>query len=472
MMEIIQTHNFNSRLPSALLSLLQEEDALAESYVVGGFVRDALLRETRSKDFDVEVFGVSWPQLSAALSRWGRVDQVGKSFGTIKLSMPGCAAIDFALPREDSKTSPGHRGFSVRCRPEMTLREASVRRDFTVNALFYDPRQQRVIDCVGGLKDLSQKRLRTVSPNAFAEDPLRVLRAIQFLSRFDFRPDPELIRLSRKMSPGFAELAKERICEEWLKWASKSHRPSVGLRFLLQSGWIQHFPELQAIVGVPQDPEWHPEGDVFRHTCHCCDALAALEDWRQKPDADRAAYMLAVLLHDLGKASTTAKVLREGKQRIVAPGHERIGVSLAESFLQRLGASNALCARVKPLVANHMIRLHEPTDRAVRRLAHRLQPETIEGLCLVMTADSFGRPPKPKILPESIRQLQIRASALRLRQSAPQKILQGRDLLRLGVPPGPAMGKILAQAFEAQLDGQVTNLESAISWARSKKLIP
>ena len=275
------------------------------------------------------------------------------------------------------------------------------------------------------------------------------------------------------MSPSFAELAKERVCEEWLKWASKSRRPSAGLRFLLQSGWIQHFPELQAIVGVPQDPEWHPEGDVFRHVCHCCDALAALEDWRQKPSADRAVYMLAVLLHDLGKASATTEVLREeGKRRIVAPGHERISVPLAESFLQRLGASNALCARVAPLVANHMIRLREPTDKAVRRLAHRLQPETIEGLCLVMIADSFGRPPKPQILPESIRQLQIRAAALRLRQSAPKKILQGRDLLRLGVPPGPAMGKILAQAFEAQLDGKVTNLESAISWARSQKLLP
>ena len=472
MMEIIQTHNFNSLLPSALLCLFQEEAAVAKAYVVGGFVRDALLGETRSKDFDVEVFGVSWPQLSAALSRWGRVDQVGKSFGTIKLSMPGCAAIDFALPREDSKTSPGHRGFSVQCRPQMTRCEAANRRDFTVNALFYDPRQQRVIDCVGGLEDLSQKRLRMVAPNAFAEDPLRVLRAVQFLSRLAFAPDPELIRLSRRMPPSFAELAKERVCEEWLKWASKSRLPSAGLRFLLQSGWIQHFPELQAIVGVPQDPEWHPEGDVFRHTCHCCDALAALKDWQNKPSADRAVYMLAVLLHDLGKASTTAEVLRDGKPRIVAPGHEQISVSLAESFLQKLGVSNAIRARVKPLVANHMIRLHEPTDKAVRRLAHRLQPETIEGLCLVMTADSFGRPPKPKTFPESIRQLQTRASALRLRQSPPQKILQGRDLLQIGIPPGPAMGKILAQVFEAQLDGKVTNLKSALSWARSQKLLP
>ena len=274
------------------------------------------------------------------------------------------------------------------------------------------------------------------------------------------------------MSSSFAELAKERVCEEWLKWASKSRRPSAGLRFLLQSGWIQHFPELQAIVGVPQEPEWHPEGDVFRHTGHCCDALAALKDWQKKTSADRAVYMLAILLHDLGKASTTTKVLREGKRRIVAPGHEQLSVSLAESFLQKLGASNAIRARVNPLVANHMIRLREPTDKAVRRLAHRLQPETIEGLCLVMTADSFGRPPKAKNLPESVRQLQIRASALRLRQSPPQKILQGKDLLQIGVPPGPAMGKILAQVFEAQLDGKVTNLESALSWARSQKLLP
>ncbi len=469
-METVQTDDFNDRLPPALLDLLRQEAALAQSYVVGGFVRDTLLGEP-SKDIDIEVFGVSYPQLATALERWGRVDRVGKSFGTIKLTMPNCGTVDFTLPREDSKTRPGHRGFAVNCRPHMTRRQAAARRDFTINALFYDPRKQQVIDCAGGREDLLRKRLRVVDANTFAEDPLRVLRAMQFVSRFDLRSDPELIELSRKMAPSFAELAKERVCEEWLKWASKSRCPSAGLNFLLQSGWMPHFPELEAIVGVCQDPEWHPEGDVFQHTCCCCDALAAMAEWQQKPASDRAVYMLAVLLHDFGKTSTTAETLREGKRRIVSPGHEQTGVELAKNFLRRLGISYAIQERVAPLVANHMIHLDMPTDRAIRRLAHRLQPETIEGLCLVMTADSFGRPPKPKTLPKSIRQLQRQSAALQLRQVAPQKILQGRDLLRLGVPPGPAMGRILTRVFEAQLDGKVTDLESALAWARSQKLI-
>ncbi|MCS1410971.1 MAG: Multifunctional CCA protein [Verrucomicrobia subdivision 3 bacterium] len=469
-MELFQSHDFNDRLPEALLDLLQQEPVVSHAYVVGGFVRDALLGEP-SKDIDIEVFGTSYAKLASALERWGRVDQVGRSFGVIKLTLPGCKAIDFTIPRQDAKINPGHRGFSVQFSQNMTQQEAVTRRDFTINALFYDPRERYVMDCVNGLEDLSQKRLRVVDRTSFAEDPLRVLRAMQFASRFDLEIDAELLSLSQEMFPSFTELAKERICEEWLKWAAKSRRPSAGLEFLLRCRWIEHFPELSAIVDVPQDPEWHPEGDVFAHTCYCCDALSELPEWKCLPPGDRSVYLMATLLHDLGKATTTVEALRNGSLRVVSPGHEQVGGRWAKNFLARLGVPHAFHQRVIPLVANHMVHLHEPTDRAIRRLAYRLQPETIKGLCMVMKADSLGRPPKPKTIPESIRQLQKRSESLELEQAAPKNILQGRDLLRLGIKPGPKMGEILAKVFNAQLDGQITTRESAIAWAQSKKLI-
>lgn len=449
-------------VPDELGRILRETPELRESYLVGGCVRDALLGLPQ-KDFDIEVFGVSYEQLAAALSRWGRTDLVGRSFGVIKLTMAGGAVYDFTIPRRDSKVAPGHKGFDITFEPNITPRDAASRRDFTINALMFDPRAGRVLDFFNGAEDLRNRILRHTTA-AFVEDPLRVLRGMQFCSRFGLTAAPETIALCRSMRDSYGELAVERVREEWFKWATKSTVPSAGLRFLLETGWIEHYPELHAIVGTPQDPDWHPEGDVFVHTCHGCDALVRLPAWQQADEESRIVLVFALLTHDFGKAQTTVRVEREGRERIISPGHEEVGVALAESFLNRIDTPHAIIERVVPLVRNHMAHLHDATDRSVRRLARRLAPETIEGLCVLMTADAFGRPPRPAQVPAMVTLLRQRAAELNVQDRAPEPILKGRHLIELGMNPGKNFGEILEAAYEAQLEGKFFDLEGARNW--------
>lgn len=456
-------------LPPALDRVLREAPALRRAYLVGGCVRDALLGRT-GKDFDLEVFGPEYEELAEALRTFGRVDLVGRSFGVVKLSLDG-AVHDFAIPRRDSKIGPGHKGTAARFDPHISPREAAARRDFTINALMWDPRTGELLDFFGGADDLARRTLRHVGP-AFVEDPLRVLRGMQFAARFDLSAAPETVELCRRMVATHAELARERIRDEWFKWASRSTRPSAGLRFLEDNGWLDHYPEIRNLRGIPQDPEWHPEGDVLTHTAHCLDALVGLDGWREAAEPDRVVASLAVLMHDAGKATTTRTTLREGRTRIVSPGHDQEGLPLAESFLARIQAPRHVVERVLPLVANHMAHLHEVSERAVRRLARRLQPETIEHLCVLMTADAFGRPPLPREIPTGVRRLSEIAGKLALADAAPRPILLGRHLLALGYPPGPGVGRWTTAAFEAQLDGQFGDLKGAHAWLAAHPDLP
>jgi tRNA nucleotidyltransferase (CCA-adding enzyme) len=453
-------------LPTELTHLLAETPELARAFLVGGCVRDALLG-LPVKDFDVEVFGVSYERLTKALRRWGRVDFVGQSFGVAKLTTGSGLAYDFAIPRRDRKVALGHKGFAVEFDADITPQEAASRRDFTINALMFDPRRGEVLDFFGGQADLRGRVLRHTS-GAFVEDPLRVLRGMQFAARFDLRPAPETIALCRSIKASFRELAVERVGEEWFKWAAKSAVPSVGLRFLADTEWIEHFPELAALRGTPQDPEWHPEGDVFTHTAHCCDALVKLPEWQAADEAARIAWMLAVLAHDFGKPAVTHEAMREGRVRIVSPGHEEGGVEPALKFLERIHAPHAIRDRVPPLVANHLAHLQPVSDRSVRRLAKRLEPETIAGLCVIVTADHNGRPPKPPCVPEGVRALRAKAEELRVQDSAPKPVLQGRHLIAAGLKPGKEFKTILHEAFEAQLEGKFSELAGAEAWLRSR----
>ena len=257
---------------------------MSRAYLVGGAVRDALLGLPAGRDFDIEVFGVNYEQLVQALSRWGRTDLVGRSFGVVKLNTGSDCQYDFTVPRQDSKVAPGHKGFEVEFDPAITPEEAAARRDFTINSIMYDPRAQEILDFFGGAADLRNRVLRHTSA-AFAEDPLRVLRGMQFAGRFALTAAPETVEICRAMKSAFPELAVERVREEWFKWAQSSTVPSAGLRFLAATEWVDHFPEIKSMMGMPQEPEWHPEGDVFVHTCHCCDALARLEQWQAEDAA-------------------------------------------------------------------------------------------------------------------------------------------------------------------------------------------
>lgn len=450
-------------IPPELEKILLQTPELSRAYLVGGAVRDALMDRPHGRDFDIEVFGVSYERLARALERWGRPDFVGRSFGVVKLTTGGDCQYDFTIPRLDSKVAPSHKGFDVAFDPAITPETAASRRDFTVNSIMYDPRARQVMDFFGGAADLKNRVLRHTSA-AFIEDPLRVLRGMQFAARFNLTAAAETLALCRSIKNSYSELAVERVREEWFKWAQSSTKPSAGLRFLAESEWIDHFPEIKAMMGVPQEPEWHPEGDVFVHTCHCCDALAGLPQWQNEDPQSRIAHMLAILAHDFGKPATTHRAEKDGRMRIVSPGHEELGGEIAATFLARLATPLAIQERVLPLVKNHLFHFQSMTDRAVRRLAKRLEPENIQGLCLIMTADSMGRPPLPAVEPEFVRLLLARAHELEVRQKPPEPILMGRHLIELGLAPGQLFGVVLHKAYEAQLEGAFFNLTEAWQW--------
>ena len=449
-------------LPPALLALLRNTPGLERSYLVGGCVRDWLLGVPVA-DFDLEVYGLSYPELAGVLSRHGRADSVGKSFGVVKLTHSSGAVWDFSVPRRDSKRGPGHKGFDIEFDPELSPLEASARRDFTINSMLWDPRSGEVIDPHGGRSDLEARILRHTSA-AFPEDPLRVLRGMQFAGRFRLEAAPETLELCRSIRSCFAELAVERVREEWLKWATRSVQPSLGLAFLKGSGWLDLLPELAAIVGVPQDPEWHPEGDVWTHTLHAVDALVDSPQWPAKAAEERCVLMMSVLLHDLGKATCTRTEFKGGRDRIVSPGHEAAGGDLASGFLRRVGFQESWVERVVPLVVNHMVHSEDPSARMVRRLSVRLRPSTIDELCAVMTADASGRPPRPRGEPVSVQKLRQAAADLQLQASVPAALLQGRHLLSQGWTAGPQLGALLKEAYSAQLDGEFSDLDGAMKW--------
>jgi tRNA nucleotidyltransferase (CCA-adding enzyme) len=457
-------------LPAELLQVLTETPEFERVYLVGGCVRDWLLN-LPNKDYDVEIFGLDYERMAEALTRWGKVDRVGKSFGVVKLTLPSRHTYDFSIPRRDSKVAPGHKGFRIVFDPTLEPREAAARRDYTINSLMFDPRRGELLDFFRGREDLRRGILRHTSP-AFPEDPLRVLRGMQFAARFDLDAAPETIELARSIKASYPELAKERVREEWFKWAEKSTTPSRGLKFLQQSEWVEHFPELAAVRGVPQDPEWHPEGDVWNHTLHCCDALAKLVPWKNADSQSRIVYMLAVLTHDFGKAQTTTRALKRGKMRIISPGHEELSGTLAESFLAQINTPCAVQQRVIPLVVNHMAHFSKVTDRGVRRLAKRLEPENIEGLLTVMTADAYGRPPRPLAVPAQVNNIAKKAQELAVRTQAPQPILLGRHLLECGFTPGRELGDVLKRAYEAQLAGAFHDVPGALQWLAGRSKIP
>ncbi|MDB6094735.1 MAG: Polynucleotide adenylyltransferase region [Verrucomicrobia bacterium] len=457
-------------LPADLRALLEAVRRVGQPRLVGGGVRDWLL-DLEPKDFDIEVRGVDFETLHRSLSPFGATDVIGRSFGVIKVRSVAGGEYDFSLPRRESKTGAGHRGFAVA--PDATLNdaEAAARRDFTVNAITYDPFTHEIIDPHGGQADLKAGVLRHTSA-AFVEDPLRVLRAFQLAARFNFSLAPATAQLCRTIVDTFSELPVERVWGEWEKWATKSTRPSRGLAVLEETGWLGHFPEIAALRGTPQEPEWHPEGDVFTHTQHCLDALAGLREWKDSEPARRRRLMLAVLAHDFGKPATTSHADRRGQMRWISPGHEAAGGPIAEIFLRRIGAPLELAAPVCALVVNHLAHHHgqaEFSDTSVRRLARRLAPATIDDLALVMRADHGGRPPlEPPETLVRINELRAKAHALELENTAPRPLVLGRHLVALGRKPGPDFKPVLDEAFEAQLDGAFVDEAGGIEWLRRK----
>ncbi|MGC6454995.1 MAG: CCA tRNA nucleotidyltransferase [Coraliomargaritaceae bacterium] len=410
--------------------------------LVGGCVRDGLLG-VESKDIDIEVYDLEADRVESVLGASFRLDTVGRAFGVFIVKGYG---MDVALPRRESKTGPGHRDFVVTGDPSMSPEEAARRRDYTINAISYDPLEGVLLDPCGGQKDLAERRLRHVS-DAFGEDALRVLRGMQFVARFGLRAEADTVAICRGLNP--LHLPQERIWDEWKKWLLRGVDLSGGLHFLRDCDWLQYFPELAALVGCEQDPKWHPEGDVWTHTGHCLDAFAK---GRIGDDWEDLIVGLAVLCHDFGKPETS---YRDETGRIRSPRHDVLGVPVAERFLGRLTRQKAIFEEVLPLVEQHMRPLglyrDQSGDSAIRRLAARVQ--RLDRLVRVAYADKCGRPPQVvDAFPEGDWLLR-RAEALSIRDNAPKPIVLGRHLIELGQKPGKAFKGVLDACYEAQLDG-------------------
>jgi tRNA nucleotidyltransferase (CCA-adding enzyme) len=421
--------------------------------VVGGFVRDRLLG-LGSADLDVEVFGIDPEKLRALLEQLGRVEAVGQQFAVYKMG-----AIDVALPRRESKTGRGHKGFTVTGDPLMSVEEAARRRDFTVNAISWDPLTDEYVDPCNGRRDLAQRALRVVDPDTFADDSLRVLRALQLAARYNLMPDEATKAICRRIA--LDDLPAERVWGEFEKLLLRAAHPSIGFELAREIGVTATLlPEMHALIGCPQEPEWHPEGDCWIHTLMVID-----EARKQNGDLDRprlAAVMLGAVCHDLGKPPTTALI--DG--RIRSLGHEEAGLEPASRLLDRLNLHSLdgfdVRTQVLGMVAHHLkpgafykVR-DEISDGAFRRLAQKVD---LELLARIARADCNGRTGSFDCT--AMDWFIERARALGVEHRPPAPILMGRHLLDVGVLPGPRMGEILRAVYELQLDGRVQSLDEA-----------
>ena len=485
------TFDLRSGLESRSVEIAKAvRDAGGRAIVVGGWTRDHLLG-LRSKDVDIEVFGLDVERLEALLARFGSVHAVGRAFGVFRV---GGIDADFSLPRRDSKRGPGHRGFDVAPDSSLDFVEAARRRDLTVNSIGIDPLTGEVLDPHGGRRDLEHRVLRATDPESFPEDPLRGLRVAQLAARLEMSPDEKLVALCRTLD--LSELSGERMFEEFGKLLLRAAKPSVGFRVLEHTAQLRFFPELDALRGVPQDPEWHPEGDVWVHTLMVLDVAASLRDAAADTDvrgldgapplpaaaaaaseavgpgrhgatpppddAERSsgggdedlALMFAALCHDLGKPATTERV--DG--RIRSHRHDVEGVAPTRALLERIRTPGALVDKVAALVEHHLapalfIR-NGATAKGYRRLARKLERAgvSIELLVRVARADHLGRTTADAVAGrfDAGDAFLAAARAHSVERAAPRDAVLGRHLIERGMQPGPEFGPILERCRDIQ----------------------
>ncbi len=464
----------------ALPPILAEQPPRA--LVVGGYVRDLLLgRETTNAD--LEIFGVGADRVEAVVSGIfpGHVNTVGRSFGVFKIHLGGGIELDVSLPRIDSKSGAGHRGFEVQGDPLLSFAEASRRRDFTVNALACDPLTGEILDAHGGLVDLAHRLLRAVDPGTFPDDPLRVWRAFQFTARLDLRLDDGTAALLSSMvrRGDLAELSRERVTDEIKKLLSAA-RPSAGLELARAVGAIAaSFPELEALAATEQDPEWHPEGNVWVHTLMVVDAAASVigrGTWKLI-GAEPLHVMLGALVHDLGKPATTERALKDGILRTVSPRHEAEGETPARALLSRLtfgeDAERAALAIVRwhlsPGSLYYALERGELDDRAyanaVRKVLKRIHPVRWQVLLAACEGDWRGRGLEgieAMTFDPGVRFAEA-VAADKLDVAPVLPLVQGRDALSLGVAPGPEVGRLIRAVEDARDRGEITSRDEALA---------
>lgn len=463
-------------LPRPILDLADAFRAEGgRALLVGGCVRD-MLRRIAPKDYDLEVYGVSVDVLKRVAESFGSISEVGRSFGILKLGA-GDFVIDLGIPRKDSKVDAGHKGFSIDVDPFMTPELAAQRRDFTVNAIMMDPLTGEIIDPFHGVADLEQGVLRVVDGDLFGDDPLRVLRGMQFAARFALMPDENTIAAMKRAVPHLTELSPERFRDEWFKLLVLAERPSIGLQLGDDLGVFDLlYPEIVPLKITPQNPEWHPEGDVWIHTKMVVDEAAQIIRREKCSDETAFTMMLAALCHDFGKPLVTRVI--DGKIRSI--DHEEAGEAPARSFLSALSIAHNDAEKIIGIVKDHLkptkyyLADQKPetsiTDGAIRKLAAHIAPATIEELLIVSEADYFGRGlwrhGEAHVYPERAWLLD-RAAKLNVLSGPAPHAITGAELIALGIESGPKIGEIIREADRLRDDEGKTK-EEIDQWVKDE----
>lgn len=416
-------------------------------FLVGGAVRDLFLG-LAIKDLDCEIHNLSIDQLETILKTVGPVSLVGKIYGVLRVHN---LDVDWSVPRKDA----GGRKPKVEFDVYLTIEQAFRRRDLTMNAMGIDLKTFELIDPFNGLEDLNNKILRTPDAELFVEDPLRFYRVMQFIGRFEMFPDNELNQLCKTMN--LNGVSKERIAIEFEKLFLKSKRPSLGIRWLYEIGRLSEIlPELAATVGIKQNNNYHPEGDVFEHTMQAVDAAAVLEYESQH---DKLTVIFATLCHDLGKVDTTE--IMDGK--ITSYGHDESGMEPTKKLMKRITLKIELMETVEKLVRYHMAPIQfvdqNASLSAYKKLAKKLYPQTnLQLLAKVSLADKRGRndtshEPLKYDIPQ-VDEFLKKAEKARVQLAPEPPVLQGKDLLDV-MSPGPQMGAVLDRIYQIQIEDNI-----------------
>lgn len=455
-----------------LLSVLKELTKSGfEPILIGGCVRDKFM-DIEPKDIDVEVHGCTVDQLDKILSKLGKVDAVGKSFGILKFKKDG-VEFDFSVPRKENRIGVGHKDFEVILEP-MTKEEAALRRDFTFNALGFDPLTNTLFDFFGGLEDLKNGIIRHTS-DKFKEDPLRILRGMGFQSRFGFTVAPETFEVMREMSLELCHLPKERLSEEFMKWSIKGKHPELIFDFLRESGSMIVIPELGLLKDTEQDPIWHPEGVVEVHEKLTMIRMLSICEREGIVGDEKAKFMFTMLLHDIAKPQTTEHEEKGGRICVTSKGHEGLGAVMAEEILNRIGIKPVMVEQIVKLIKFHLAHVNifsinslSSRKKALLRLSKNIHPSTIKDLLFVVEADALGREnvDEERILKvrTEIDEVWNLAKTLHVTTEQRKSILMGRHLIEIGMKPSLKFGEILKKADEAQDNLEFTTLKGAKLW--------
>ena len=451
-------------------------------YIVGGYVRDKILGCAKDEGIDILITHFTIEQIIDRLMEYGKVDQVGKSFGIIKFNTKG-KTYDIALPRKDLPSEAevrGHKDFIISSDPNLPLEKDLKRRDFRCNSIAVRLSDGEVNDPLDGLEDIKQKIIRLTNRQAFPEDPLRVLRAARFASVLGFSIDPDIYDISKTID--LAGLSIERVNEEFFRILLESPMPSVGLEELFMLDALhQLFPELYRLTLSIQDSIFHPEKDryghhtVWQHTKITVDQAKRLAEKRDFQPQKILALLLAALYHDIGKASTAQWEFKRGRMVIINYGHDIASEKMTEQIFDRFKIYSWNGYDLRKTVLS-LIRCHHRaselwqnrdvlTKKAFNRLAADVNGE-IEMVVLLDAADRAGRSEAPvEDLDEETQWLLDKFEELDISNESIKPLILGRDLIEMGVSPGPGMGKILDKLYQKQLDNDFETKEEGLKVA-------